>query len=101
MRIFSDRMFGLAVICLYLSFIPAACAESISIQYFHQKGCQDCKITDPVIDQIDAQYKNNSVVISRIFGLGLVGSYLVLGLCLLSFRKSIPDLESKHRPNTK
>ncbi|MGB9929235.1 MAG: cytochrome c biogenesis CcdA family protein [Methanosarcina sp.] len=30
---------------------------------------------------------------AMVFGLGLIGSYLVLGLCLLSLRKSIPDLE--------
>lgn len=34
------------------------------------------------------------MILATVFGLGLVGSYLVLGLCLLSFRKSIPDLES-------
>ncbi|WP_048040293.1 cytochrome c biogenesis CcdA family protein, partial [Methanosarcina mazei] len=36
----------------------------------------------------------SGMVRATVFGLGLVGSYLVLGLCLLSFRKSIPDLES-------
>ncbi|AKB41130.1 cytochrome c biogenesis CcdA family protein [Methanosarcina mazei] len=192
-----------------------ACANSITVQYFHQKGCHDCEITDPIVDRIETQYKNNTIIISKIetstvdgfnqwnkygflevpaivvnnetklpkeeiteeklktlideylveeeniteytteevtrkeqeieyintnlnlpfayslglfagfspclmailgfllsftagtsntaksgmvratvFGLGLVGSYLLLGLCLLSFRKSIPDLES-------
>jgi cytochrome c biogenesis protein CcdA len=192
-----------------------ACANSITVQYFHQKGCHDCEITDPIVDRIETQYKNNTIIISKIetstvdgfnqwnkygflevpaivmnnetkvpkeeiteeklktlidehlaedeniteytteeatrkeqeneyintdlnlpfayslglfagfspclmailgfllsftagtsnsaksgmiratvFGLGLVGSYLVLGLCLLSFQKSIPDLES-------
>ena len=32
----------------------------------------------------------NGMIRAMVFGLGLVGSYLVLGLCLLSFRKSIP-----------
>ncbi|AKB74130.1 Hypothetical protein MSLAZ_0869 [Methanosarcina lacustris Z-7289] len=36
----------------------------------------------------------SGMVRAMVFGLGLVGSYLVLGLCLLAFKKSIPDLES-------
>lgn len=205
----------LGFICLSLIFMPVTYANSVTIQYFHQKGCLDCEITDPIINQTEAHYKNNNVVVSRIetstadgfnqwnkygflevpaivmnnetkvpkeeiteeklktlidehlaeeeniteytteeatrkeqeneyintnlnlpfayslglfagfspclmailgfllsftagtsnsaksgmiratvFGLGLVGSYLVLGRCLLSFRKSIPDLES-------
>ena len=36
----------------------------------------------------------SGMIRATVFGLGLVGSYLVLCLCLLSFRKSIPDLES-------
>ena len=203
----------LVIIYLSLIFIPVAHADPVTIQYFHQKGCHDCEITDPIVDRIEAQYE--SMVISKIetstadgfnqwnkygflevpaivinnetkipkeeiteeklktlideylveeeniteytteevtrkeqeieyintdlnlpfayslglfagfspclmailgfllsftagtsnsaksgmvratvFGLGLVGSYLLLGLCLLSFRKSIPDLES-------
>jgi len=31
----------------------------------------------------------SGMIRATVFGLGLVGSYLVLGLCLLSFRKSI------------
>ncbi|WP_235271230.1 cytochrome c biogenesis protein, partial [Methanosarcina mazei] len=203
----------LAVIYLSLIFIPVACAEPVTIQYFHQKGCHDCEITDPIVDRIEAQYENmviskietstadgfnqwnkygflevpaivinnetkipkeeiteeklktlideylveeeniteytteevtrkeqeieyintdlnlpfayslglfagfspclmailgfllsftagtsnsakSGMVRATVFGLGLVGSYLLLGLCLLSFRKSIPDLES-------
>lgn len=204
----------LGVIYLSLIFIPVVGAEPVSIQYFHQKGCHDCEITDPIVDRIESQY-NNGIIITQIetstvdgfnqwnkygflevpaivinnetkvpkeeiteeklktlidehlaeeeniteytteeatrkeqeneyintdlnlpfayslglfagfspclmailgfllsftagtsnsaksgmiratvFGLGLVGSYLVLGLCLLSFQKSIPDLES-------
>lgn len=203
----------LVIIYLSLIFIPVAHADPVTIQYFHQKGCHDCEITDPIVDRIETQY--NTIVISKIetstadgfnqwnkygflevpaivinnetkipkeeiteeklktlideylveeeniteytteevtrkeqeieyintdlnlpfayslglfagfspclmailgfllsftagtsnsaksgmvratvFGLGLVGSYLILGLCLLSFRKSIPDLES-------
>lgn len=214
MKSSSHAITVLVIICLSLIFIPVACADQITIQYFHQKGCYDCKITDPIVDRIEAQY-NNTIVISKIetstadgfnqwnkygflevpaivinnetkipkeeiteeklktlideylveeeniaeytteeatkkepdneyintnlnlpfayslglfagfspclmailgfllsftagtsnsaksgmvratvFGLGLVGSYLILGLCLLSFRKSIPDLES-------
>ncbi|RXA19471.1 cytochrome c biogenesis protein CcdA [Methanosarcina sp. MSH10X1] len=208
-------MHRLSILLLLFLLIPTTSEEPVSVQYFHQKGCHDCAITDPIIDRIDTQYKNSSVVISRIetstadgfnqwnkygflevpaivinnetkiskeeiaeerikksineylleeekntnnsiknlqenkqdsgyintdlnlpfayslglfagfspclmailgfllsftagtsnsakngmvramvFGLGLVGSYLVLGLCLLSFRKSIPSLES-------
>jgi cytochrome c-type biogenesis protein len=65
MKIFSDRILKLAVICLYLSFTSTACAEPISIQYFHQKNCHDCEVTDPIVDQIEAQY-NNSIIITRI-----------------------------------
>ncbi|WP_245860050.1 cytochrome c biogenesis CcdA family protein [Methanosarcina spelaei] len=36
----------------------------------------------------------NGMVRAIIFGLGLVSSYIVLGICLLSFRKSIPSFES-------
>lgn len=45
--------------------MPVAYADSISVQYFHQKDCHDCEITDPVIDRIEVQY-NNSIVITRI-----------------------------------
>ncbi|AKB72085.1 cytochrome c biogenesis CcdA family protein [Methanosarcina mazei] len=214
MKSSSHTITALVVIYLSLIFIPVAYADPVAIQYFHQKGCHDCEITDPVIDKIEVQY-NDSIVITRIetntadgfnqwnkygflevpaivinnetkipkeeiteeklktlideylveeeniteytteevtrkeqeieyintnlnlpfayslglfagfspclmailgfllsftagtsnsaksgmvratvFGLGLVGSYLLLGLCLLSFRKSIPDLES-------
>ncbi|MCC4771342.1 cytochrome c biogenesis protein [Methanosarcina sp. DH2] len=213
MKRISRTIATLAVIYLFLILIPIAGADQITIQYFHQKGCHDCKITDPIVDRIETQY-NNTIIISKIetstadgfnqwnkygflevpaivinnetkipkeeiteenlktlideylveeeniteytteeatrkeqeneyintnlnlpfayslglfagfspclmailgfllsftagtsnsakngmvratvFGLGLVGSYLVLGLCLLSFRKSIPDLE--------
>ena len=203
----------LVIIYLSLIFIPVAHADPVTIQYFHQKGCHDCEITDPIVDRIEAQYENmvitrietstadgfnqwnkygflevpaivinnetkipkeeiteeklktlideylveeeniteytteevtrkeqeieyintdlnlpfayslglfagfspclmailgfllsftagtsnsakSGMVRATVFGLGLVGSYLLLGLCLLSFRKSIPDLES-------
>ncbi|QIB91629.1 cytochrome c biogenesis protein CcdA [Methanosarcina mazei] len=213
MKRISRTIATLAVIYLFLILIPVAHADPVTIQYFHQKGCHDCEITDPIVDRIETQY--NTIVISKIetstaegfnqwnkygflevpaivinnetkipkeeiteeklktlideylveeeniteytteevtrkeqeieyintdlnlpfayslglfagfspclmailgfllsftagtsnsaksgmvratvFGLGLVGSYLILGLCLLSFRKSIPDLES-------
>ena len=53
----------LSVICFI--FIPYAYASPVTIQYFHQKNCHDCEITDPIIDQIEAQY-NNSLIIIRI-----------------------------------
>lgn len=55
----------LAVICLFLTFIPLACADSVTIEYFHQKGCHDCEITDSIVDRIEVQY-NDSIVITRI-----------------------------------
>jgi len=55
----------LTIIYLFLTCIPMAYANPVTIQYFHQKGCQDCKITDPIIDQIEVQY-NNSIMITRI-----------------------------------
>ncbi len=59
---------NIIVLCLiYLSFLmPVACANPITIQYFHQKGCHDCEIADPVVDKIEAQYKDNNVVIIKI-----------------------------------
>ena len=35
----------------------------------------------------------NGMIRATVFGLGLVSSYIVLGICLLSFRKSIPSLD--------
>jgi cytochrome c-type biogenesis protein len=56
----------LGFICLSLIFVPITYANSVTIQYFHQKGCLDCEITDPIINQTEARYKNNNVVVSRI-----------------------------------
>jgi cytochrome c-type biogenesis protein len=56
----------LAIICFSLIFIPGAYANSVIIQYFHQKSCLDCEVTDPIVDRIEAQYKNDSIVITRI-----------------------------------
>lgn len=57
---------GLAIIHLSLLFIPVAYADPVTIQYFHQKGCHDCEITDPIVDRIETQYKNNSIEILKI-----------------------------------
>ncbi|MDR7666368.1 cytochrome c biogenesis protein CcdA [Methanosarcina sp. Z-7115] len=54
----------LTVICFI--FIPNAYANPVTIQYFHQKGCPDCEVTDPIVDRIETQYNNSSVVISKI-----------------------------------
>lgn len=54
------------LVIIYFLLISIASAESVSIQYFHQKGCHDCEITDPLINQIGDQYNNSSVVISKI-----------------------------------
>lgn len=56
----------MAVIYISLVFIPLAYAGPVTIQYFHQKGCHDCKITDPIVDRIETQYKNNSIEIVKI-----------------------------------
>ncbi|WP_011308293.1 cytochrome c biogenesis CcdA family protein [Methanosarcina barkeri] len=55
----------LTIIYLSLIFIPTAYANPITIQYFHQKGCHDCEIADPIVDRIEVQY-NNSIMITRI-----------------------------------
>lgn len=55
----------LTIIYLFLICIPMAYASPITIQYFHQKGCQDCKIIDPIVDRIEVQY-NDSIVVTRI-----------------------------------
>ena len=49
----------LIVIYLSLTFIQVAGADPITIQYFHQKGCHDCEITDPIVDRIEAQYREH------------------------------------------
>ncbi|AGF97812.1 Hypothetical protein MmTuc01_2504 [Methanosarcina mazei Tuc01] len=61
----ASRIYSLLVI-IYLSliFIPVAHADPVTIQYFHQKGCHDCEITDPIVDRIETQY--NIIVISKI-----------------------------------
>lgn len=46
----------MTMIYLSLIFIPIAYANPITIQYFHQKGCHDCEVTGPIVDQIEAQY---------------------------------------------
>ncbi len=66
MKIISHKISALVIICLYLIFIPVVYADPVTIQYFHQKGCHDCKVSDPIVDRIETQYKNNNVIISRI-----------------------------------
>ena len=65
MKSSSHTITAIAVICFSLIFIQVACADPVTIQYFHQKGCHDCEITDPIVDRIEAQY-NNSVVVTKI-----------------------------------
>lgn len=55
----------LTIIYLPLIFIPIAYASPITVDYFHQRACHDCEVTDPIVDQIEAQY-NNSIIITRI-----------------------------------
>lgn len=64
MKSSSHTITAIAVICFSLIFIQVACADPVTIQYFHQKGCHDCEITDPIVDRIEAQY-NNSIIITR------------------------------------
>ncbi len=65
MKSCSHTITVLTVIYLSLIFTPIAYANPITIQYFHQKGCHDCEITDPIVDRIETQY-NNSIIITRI-----------------------------------
>jgi cytochrome c-type biogenesis protein len=62
----SHIMLTIIAICLYLILIPMVYADRVTVQYFHEKGCMDCEITDPIIDKIANHYKNDSVFISRI-----------------------------------
>ncbi len=52
---------------IYLSFllVPVVSAnpDPVTVQYFHQKGCHYCEMTDPIVDKVKAQYENNDVVI--------------------------------------
>lgn len=42
--------------------IPASASQPLYIEYFHQTGCHDCEITDPIIDQIDEEYEDIEIV---------------------------------------
>ncbi|MCM1985978.1 cytochrome c biogenesis protein CcdA [Methanococcoides seepicolus] len=47
---------------LLLLSIPTSAAQPLYIEYFHQTGCHDCEITDPIIDQIEKQYESIEIV---------------------------------------
>ncbi|MBN2487522.1 MAG: sulfite exporter TauE/SafE family protein [Methanosarcinaceae archaeon] len=49
-------MSRLSKIILLLFLIPTVSAQPVSIEYFHQAGCYNCEITDPIIKQIEEQY---------------------------------------------
>ncbi|MDD4760623.1 MAG: hypothetical protein ACOX79_07380 [Methanosarcina sp.] len=34
----------------------------VTIQYFHQKDCHDCEIIDPIVDRIEVQYDNGTII---------------------------------------
>lgn len=55
------RFFLLLFSFLLLS-IPISAAQPLYIEYFHQTGCHDCEITDPIIEQIEKQYENIEIV---------------------------------------
>lgn len=64
-----DSNLIITVLCfIYFSFllVPVAYANPITIQYFHQSGCPDCEISDPIVDQIESRYKDDDVIIVRI-----------------------------------
>ncbi|MDR7667293.1 cytochrome c biogenesis protein CcdA [Methanosarcina sp. Z-7115] len=62
---FGFGLIGLSIFCLLFLLIPTVSAQPVSIVYFHQKGCHDCEITDPLVDRIETQY-NNGIIITRI-----------------------------------
>jgi cytochrome c-type biogenesis protein len=66
MRRGSNIIVMLCLIYLLFLLMPVASADPVTIQYFHQKGCDDCEITDPIVDQIETQYKDNDVFITKI-----------------------------------
>jgi cytochrome c biogenesis protein CcdA len=45
--------------------MPNVYANPVTIQYFHQKGCHDCEVTDPIITKISMEY-NNKVNVLKI-----------------------------------
>jgi len=55
------RFFLLLFSFLLLS-IPISGAQPLYVEYFHQTGCHDCEITDPIIDQIEKQYEGITIV---------------------------------------
>lgn len=59
MKNISRTIAVLVMIYLSLIFIPMAYANPIAIEYFHQKNCHDCEVTDSIIDLIiDTFYWN-------------------------------------------
>lgn len=65
----------LCIVYLCFFFMPVVYANPITIQYFHQKGCHYCEITDPIVDQIEAKYKDNNVVVIKIETGTITGFY--------------------------
>lgn len=41
---------------------PIVSAQAISVEYFYQTGCHDCKMTDPIIDQIEEQHEDIIII---------------------------------------
>jgi cytochrome c-type biogenesis protein len=71
----SNIIIILYVVYLCSFFVPVAYANPVTIQYFHQKGCHYCEIADPIVDQIEAQYKDNDVVVIKIETSNIKGFY--------------------------
>lgn len=57
-----SKYFIYFIFVLILLSIPISAAQPIYIEYFHQTGCHDCEITDPVIDQIEKQCEYIEIV---------------------------------------
>ena len=61
----SNIIIVLFFIYLSILLVPVVSADPnpVIVQYFHQKGCHYCEMTDPIVDKIKAQYENDDVVI--------------------------------------
>jgi len=58
------KLFGLIAIILLFSMTFSASAQPVEIRYFYQPGCYDCRLSEPIINQIEIQ--NNNITITKI-----------------------------------
>lgn len=61
---FASLLVRVSIFCSLLMLVNTVSAQPVLVEYFHQTGCHDCEMTDPIIDSIETQYKD--IVVQRI-----------------------------------